>query len=150
MSDLQIPVDQMAEEALAGVVVSSARGSAMAVDRGVTPAHFYIPACRRVFEASASLTNLSGIDDESLAERISEVSRLAGVSVAEVQRLRDCRPVMWDKSGSLARRVHRAHEARSVMTLCDDLYSRLGRGERVDMVLEDLRPNVRQLLGISA
>lgn len=149
MSDLQIPVDQTAEEALAGVAVSSARGYALAAERGVTGALFYLPRCRRVFEASASLANLSGIDDESIDQRLREASRLAAVPLEEVQRLRDARPVMFDKSGSLARRVLRAHEARRAMTLCDTLYTRLGSGERLDVVLEDLAPHLRQL-GISA
>lgn len=147
---LTIPVDLQAEEGLAGVAVSSARGYTLAANRGVAASHFYVPACRRLFSVGGEMADLSGISHESIKARIQEASRRAGVPVAEVQRLRDCRPVMFDTAGSLAKRVLRAAQARSVMSLCDSIYSRLGSGERVDVVLEDLAPNVRQLLGISA
>ncbi len=150
MTALRIPVDEVAEQGLAGVAVSSAHGYSLAVDHGICAAHFYVPTCRRAFEAAGAFGHLSGVDDESLQHRLREVAVLAELPLSEVRLLRDCRPVMRDKSGSLAKRVLRAAEARSVMSLCDSLYSRLGSGERVDMVLTDLAPDVRQLLGISA
>ena len=137
---LYIPVDQTAEQALAGVVVASEQGWRLAEGRGVAPEDLYVPLHRRLFEVAPRLAHLSGIDEDSLAERIRLAADLANVPLSEVQRLVDDRPVQRDKSGALAIRVKRAAEARRAMSWCQTVFQRLGEGERVDVVVADMGP----------
>lgn len=149
-AELHIPVDEVAEEALAGVVVSSSRGFDLAVAHGIQADYFYLPKCRRVFVAAGGFRYLSGADDESLAGRITGIAKAAELPVSEIQRLRGCRVTMFDQSGSLARRVLRAYQSRALMSLCDRIYTRLGEGERYDTVTAELAPDVQRLLGACA
>lgn len=146
---LEIPVPFERERDLAGVVVATARGYQLAATR-VDASDFYTPACQRLFAACGSLWTLAGSDEDSHQERIRRASALAQVPLEDVRRMVADRAVEWDKNGAVAGAVRRAADARRVMEVCSTVFRRLGSGERVDLVLAEMQPDMMLMFGRTA
>lgn len=138
MSRLQAPFDRWAEEAVVGCAVASKRGAALAAER-LDSDDFYNPRHARLFAAAVAL------ESSDQDERVADVSRVAEVDQAEVERLVDARPVAWDRNGSFAARVLDASRRRQIMATAAEVYNAVAAGAR----LEEIAPLLRTL-GISA
>lgn len=142
-AELVIPADRIAEDDLAGVMVSSAAGYALAASR-LAPGDFYQPSRGRVMAACAELGHLAGSSIDVERERICEVARIADMPIGEVRALVRDRCVQFDRAGHLARRVERAARARRVMAGAAVVFNRLAGGERIDEL--DVPGELRELL----
>ncbi len=121
-ADLVIPADEEAERTVAGCVADNVHASVLAHQR-LNVGDFYIPACRRIFEAAATVGWAL-----PLAERVARVADKAMVDKAEVWAMVRGRGVMVDTSGSYARRVRDASRRRRVMAVAAEVYNSLGDG----------------------
>ena len=130
---LVVPADRYAEEVVIGCAVATTHGAALAVDR-LAPTDFYWPAHGRLLAAAGVIT---AVVPES--DRIAACATRAGLKVAEVAALVAGRSVMFDLSGSYARRVLDAARRRRVMHVCEVAYRRIAEGDAVDEVLGVLR-----------
>lgn len=130
---LVVPADRAAEEAVVGCAVATVHGAALAVER-LGPADFYWPAHGRLLTAAGAITAVV-----AEADRIAACATRAGLKVAEVAALVAGRSVMWDLSGSYARRVADAARRRRVMHVCEAAYRRIGDGGTVEEALAVLQ-----------
>jgi replicative DNA helicase len=129
VTDLEVPFDRWAEEAVIGCCVDSARGYRLATSR-LSAADFYHPKHRRIFLACADAGHLDDPTYETLDARIALVANAACVDECEVRRLVDDRPVRRDKSGGFARRVLQRSQERHLMAVSRDVYNSLGSGDQ--------------------
>lgn len=143
-----IPECPDVERALAGVCVASHKGYRLAMKR-ITPAAFYVPELRRLVEACSYLADLSGIDDDSLRQRIFQAADLAGAPARTVARLVQERDVQWDTAGALADQVARAYRARQALAIGEDLRKRITAAEPLDRVLVAARTALDDLIPTS-
>lgn len=122
MTALVVPCDRYAEEVIVGCAVATTHGAALAVNR-LAPTDFYWPAYGRLLVAAGAVTEVVSEPD-----RIVACATRSGLKVAEVSALVAGRAVMWDLSGSFARRVLDAARRRRVMHVCEAAYRRLAEG----------------------
>lgn len=133
MTALAVPADYGAEVVVVACAVATVHGAALATER-LSPGDFWFPAHGRLLAAAAAI---GGVLPE--AERIAACAATTGLAAAEVGALVDGRNVMWDLSGSFARRVLDAARRRRIMHVCEAAYRRLGEGGTADEALDVLR-----------
>lgn len=119
---LVVPADRYAEEVVVGCAVATVHGAALAAER-LTAEDFYWPAHGRLLTATAAIPAVVPEPD-----RIAACAIRAGLKVDEVAALVAGRGVMWDLSGSYARRVLDAARRRRLMHICEAAYRRIGEG----------------------
>ena len=130
---LVVPSDRYAEEVVVGCAVATVHGAALAVER-LTPEDFYVPAMGRLLVAAADITEVVLEPD-----RIAACASRAEVPAEQVAALVAGRAVMWDSSGSFARRVLDAARRRRTMHICEVAYRRIAEGGSVEDALTVLR-----------
>lgn len=130
---LVVPADRYAEQVVIGCAVSTVHGAALAVDR-LAPTDFYWPAHGRLLAAAGAITTVV-----AEADRIAASAGRAGVPEAQVAALVASRCVMWDTSGSFARRVIEAARRRRLMCICEATYRRIAEGGTAEEALSVLR-----------
>ena len=112
---IPLPLAEDAEQHLAGCAAASRAAALMALDR-VSMFDFADQRCWEVIVAGA----VSEIDDTE--ERIEAIARRVEMEPALLRHWVDQRPVMADKSGSIARKVTTAAEHRHrVLAMVRDL-----------------------------
>lgn len=137
-----IPMDLDAEEQLAGCVLVF-RDAYDRASRYCTSADFYDPQLARIFNAAPKgwavprrpfpePDDLPGWDRwDPWRDRAEVVAREAGVSVEEVERIRDACGGAVERS---ARRIAELAGRRRLMSTCADVFNRLAGGASVDDV----------------
>lgn len=132
MSALLIPHDAWAAEAVTACAVASPRGAALARAR-IEPDDLWDPRLIRIYRAALA------VECVEPDERISAVAAATAIPLADIERMVDDRPVMWDTSGAFARRVVDAARRRAVMTYAASLYNKIGSGARLDELADEMR-----------
>lgn len=133
MTALVVPADFAAEVAVAGCAVSNRHGAALAAAR-LSEDSFYWPRNGRLFTAAGAITEVGPEPD-----RIAACAAQADVPVAQVAALVAARPIMWDATGSYARRVLEAARRRRVMHIAETAYRRIAEGGTVEEALSLLQ-----------
>lgn len=135
----QIPFDESAERTVAGCVVATSHGAALAAER-LTAADFYDPALGRLFAAAVRL-----VDVDTEADRVARAAAAADVPEEDVQALVLDRPLQWDVNGAVAARVRDAGRRRRSMAVAARIY-----GDAATVAIEDLRSLGERLVEILA
>lgn len=126
------PYEAEAEATVVPCAIATPRGCELAKSR-LKPSDFWNPKYRALLEAALSLE----VTDQE--DRKAAVASATGVSVSEITAMLNDRAVMWDKSGSFARRVLDASRRRRAMTAAARIYNGLGSGARLDEIAADLQ-----------
>lgn len=129
-----VPYDKWPTRTVVGCTVATPKGARLAAAR-VKPVDIWDPRLRRIFEAAIGLGD--AVDDEN--RRIQAIATVAGVDVAEVERLVAERPCMWDLNGGFAQRVVDESRRRQVMALAAKIYNAIEEGAMLDEIGDDLR-----------
>lgn len=125
---LVIPYDEQAEFEVAGCVVRTPVGHAIAA-RVVTADDFYTPRYRRLFAACADLADVGGGWDSS--DRIRLAAEAADVPEAEVRALVVDGSRLHDVYGEFAHRVADAARRRRAMAAAAEAFNAIGGGADV-------------------
>lgn len=128
-----IPSDRAAEAIIVGCAVATVHGAALAGER-LAATDFYWPAHGHLFLAAVDLTD---VDIEQ--DRIAVCAARAELDEAVVTALVRSRSVMFDTTGSYARRVVEAARRRRLMSICEVAYRRIGEGGTVEDALSVLQ-----------
>ena len=133
MTALVVPADRIAEEVVVGCAVATVHGAALVGER-LSTEDFYWPRHRALLRAAVGVV---GVSDEEVRIRLCGAG--ADVPEAAVAELVRRRPVMFDATGSSARRVLEAARRRRLMHVCEAAYRRIAEGGTPEEALELLR-----------
>jgi len=128
---LEVPSDPWAEAAITGCAIASIRGADLA-QRRLRADDLWDPRLRRMFVAAVELEQIGEED------RIPAVADATSIPEAEVARLVNDRPVMWDLSGGFARRVRDAASRRAAMGAAARVYNAIAAGARLEEVAAEI------------